>query len=194
VGTFSPKSNTWKWSWDNNHTLDNVKEASKRVKEFGERMNFSKLTNGCFPSDQSEAWEFTAIATKLTDGISGYRPVLQEGLQIYMVITEFVDNETAQKIKDKFVKCNAHEYRRRAFVCQHLNKTTEVGFVEAFETFEDMELPDDDDFQAWCDECESVRQEEDGWNDKSMAFAQIKLVCEKCYFEVKELNVGLEDS
>jgi hypothetical protein len=33
--------------------------------------------------------------------------------------------------------------------------------------------------------CFKVRME-----DKSMPFAKIKLVCEKCYFEMKELNLG----
>jgi hypothetical protein len=47
---------------------------------------------------------------------------------------------------------------------------------------------EDDDFQAWCYECEKVRVEHDGWNDESMEFSDIKLVCEKCYFEIKESN------
>jgi hypothetical protein len=190
VGSFSEKSKTWKWSWDNDHTLDNVKETTKQIKEFGKRSNFPKLTNGYFPSDEFEAWEFTAIAAKLTKGIGVYRPGKDEQLQIFLVITEFVDNETAQNIKDKYVKCGAHEYKRRAFVCQHLNHTKKVGFEESFETSEDMELMDEDDFQAWCDECEIVREKEGEWNDKSMAFSKIKLVCEKCYFEMKELNLG----
>ncbi|MFT3701150.1 MAG: hypothetical protein QM802_02210 [Agriterribacter sp.] len=189
VGSFSQKSNTWMWSWNNEHTLDNVKAPALLVKGFGEKSKFTKLTEGCFASDEFEAWEFAAIATKLTNGISAYRPV-SEHLQIFLVISEFVDQETAQKIKDKYIKCNEHEYKRIAYVCQHLNNTTKVGFEEAFETYEDMELLEDDDFQAWCNECESVRQKEGEWNDNSMEFAQIKLVCEKCYFEMKELNLG----
>jgi hypothetical protein len=51
-----------------------------------------------------------------------------------------------------------------------------------------MELGKDDDFQAWCDECETMRQKEGGWNDNSMV--EIKLVCAKCYFEMKDLNLG----
>jgi hypothetical protein len=190
VGSFSQKSNTWKWSWDNDHTLDNVKETTNQIREFGEKSKFPKLIDGYFRSDEFEAWEFTAIAAKLTNGIGVYRPVNDGELQIFLVVTEFVDNETAQNIKDKFVQCSTHEYRRRAFVCQHLNQTTKVGFEEAFETFEDMELSDDDDFQAWCDACETVRQKEGEWNDRSMEFAKIKVVCEKCYFEMKELNLG----
>ena len=190
VGSFSGKSQTWKWSWDNESTLDNVKEKANLIKDFGQKSNFPKLINGYFKSDEIEAWEFAAIAAKLANGIGVYRPVNDRQLQIFLVLTEFVDNETAQNIKDRYVECSDHEYRRRAFVCKHLNHTTKVGFEESFETFEDMELLEDDDFQAWCDECEIVRQEEGEWTDKAMAFAEIKVVCEKCYFEMKELNLG----
>jgi len=190
VGSFSEKSNTWKWSWDNDSTLENVKRQITVVKEFGLKSNFPKLTTGCFPSDEFEAWEFAAIAAKLINGIGVYRPVNDRKLQIFLVITEFVDNETAKKIKDKYVQCSKHEYKRISFVCKHLNHSDKVGFNEAFETFENMVLPDDDDFQAWCDACEKIRKREGEWNEKSMAFAQIKVVCEKCYFEMKKLNLG----
>lgn len=79
---------------------------------------------------------------------------------------------------------------RRAFVCQHLNNKTVVGFEEPFESVENMELDDEEDFQAWCFECEKVRQKEGEWNDRSEAFAKIKVICEKCFFEMKQLNLG----
>ena len=190
VGSFSEKSNTWEWSWDNDSTPESIKEKVNIVKEFGQKSNFSKLTTGYFDSDEFEAWEFAAIAAKLTNGIGVYRPVNDRQLKIFFVITEFINNETAKNIKDKYVDCGTHTYQRRAFVCKHLNKTTKVGFEEAFETFDDMELSEDDDFQAWCNECETMRQKEGEWNDNSMAFANIKVVCEKCYFEMKEVNLG----
>nr|WP_290929308.1 hypothetical protein [Haliscomenobacter sp.] len=52
-----------------------------------------------------------------------------------------------------------------------------------------MELEEDDDLQAWCDQCELERLRTDGWNDESMEFAGIKLVCEDCYFEIKAFNL-----
>jgi hypothetical protein len=190
VGSFSEKSNTWKWSWDNTTTHDNVKVAAKLVRDFGQRSGFPKLTEGCFPSDEIEAWEFTAIAAKLLNGIGVYRPVPDTGLKIFLVITEFVDNKTAQEIKDSYIECNVHEKQRSAFVCKHLLGPSKVGFNEAFDTVEGMELGEDDDFQAWCDQCEAIRQKEGEWNDNSQALIEIKLVCEKCYFEMKELNLG----
>lgn len=189
VGSFSNKSNTWMWSWANDHILENVKENTKQIREFGKNFNFTKFTDGCFQSDEFEAWEFAAIAVRLTSGIGIYRPV-NDGLKIFLVVTEFIDNRTARKIKDKYVKCGTHEYKRVAFVCKHLNFSTKVGFEEAFETFEGMELSDDNNFQAWCDSCEAVRFAEGGWNENTMTFAQIKIVCEECYFIMKALNLG----
>jgi hypothetical protein len=192
AGSFSTKSNTWKWSWDNDHTLTKVKEKTTLVKEFGETMGYEKLTTGFFDSVTEEGWEFTAIAAKVLDGIGVYSPV-SDHLLIFMVLLEFVDNDRAQIIKTKYIKCGDHEKRRRAFVCKHLNKTAKVGFEEAFETYEGMELDDEDedeDFQAWCDECETARLKTDGWNDESMEFADIKMVCEVCYFDMKKLNLS----
>jgi hypothetical protein len=190
IGSFSERSNTWKWSWDNDSTLENVKQQVNIVRHFGQKSNFQKLTTGYFDSDELQAWEFVAIAVKLTKGIGVYRPVNDRQLKMFFVITEFVDHETAKNIKNNYVECDLHDFRRRAFVCKHLNNKTKVGFEEAFETFEDMELLEDDDFQAWCTECEAVRQTEGEWNDKSMEFAAIKVVCEKCYFDMKEFNLG----
>jgi len=160
------------------------------VNEFGDRSKFEKLTTGCFPSDEVESWEFTAIAAKLTNGIGVYRPVGDDHLKIFLVINDLVDNAVAKKIKDRYVQCSKHEYRRAAFVCTHLNQANPVGFNEAFETYEGMSLGEEDDFQAWCDECEKVRELADGWDEQSIAFANIKVVCEMCYFELKAINLG----
>lgn len=190
IGSFSTKSNTWKWSWDNDSILDSIKEQVDIVRDFGEKHNYTKLTTGYFGSDEFDAWEFAGIAITLTDAIGVYRPVSANNLQHFLIVTEFVDIETAKKIKSKYIECANHEYRRIAFVCSHLTHNKKVGFNEAFDTVEDMELDEDDDLQAWCDACEKIRAREDGCNDASTAAADVKLVCEKCYFEMKELNLG----
>jgi hypothetical protein len=107
-----------------------------------------------------------------------------------MVLTEFVDMDQAQAIKEKYVSCGEHGSRRRAFICKHLNKNEKTGFQEAFDSQPEMELHEEDDFSAWCEICESVRRDEGEWNDKSMKFADIRLICEDCYFEIKGLNLG----
>jgi hypothetical protein len=189
VGTFSKSTSTWKWSWDNVYTAQKVKEKIYDVKDFGEKSNYIMLTEGCFDSCEEEACILTAIAAKVVNGMGFFRHV-SDHLVIFMVLLEFIDSDSAQTIKDRYIECNEHEYRRRAFACRHLDNTTKVGFKEAFETYENMELSDEDDFQAWCDECERVRQKEGGWNENSMKFADIKIVCEQCYFDMKERNLG----
>jgi len=189
VGTFSKAQQTWMWSWYNETTLDKVKNECEKVKIFGLERGYEKLTDGYFDSDEIEAWEFAAIATKITGGIGVYRPI-SDNILIFLVVNEVIDNELAQQIKDKYISCDSHGPGRCAFVCQHLLGNKKVGFEEAFETYENMELEEDDDFQAWCNECETIRLQEGEWNETSMKFADIKLVCEQCYFNYKEINLG----
>jgi hypothetical protein len=59
---------------------------------------------------------------------------------------------------------------------------TGLGFVSP-------NVPDDgEDPQGWCSGCEAVLDAEGGWNDRSEAHADIKLVCERCFERIAELN------
>ena len=87
--------------------------------------------------------------------------------------------------------CESHGASRTAFVCQHLNKNTHTGFHEAFES--NPLIEPDDDYQAWCDECEKMRQQEGEWNDVSEGFAEIRLICDQCFFEIKSRNATSEE-
>lgn len=188
IGTFSEETNTWMWAWKNSNSTEKNKRETIEIKEFGEEKQYQKLIEGHFESDQFDGWEFVAISRQILGGIGGYS-VKSDHLQIYMLVLEQVDNEKAEKIKEQIITCKAHGANRTAFVCQHLISSVKQGFEEAFPTFKGMELEEDNDFQAWCDECEKERLKTDGWNDESTKFANIKLICEDCYFEIKEKNL-----
>ncbi|MCT2561819.1 DUF6882 domain-containing protein [Chryseobacterium herbae] len=189
VGSYSREKKTWMWSWFNKSSIEKSKEKVLIIKEFGAKNHYEKLQEGTFPSDEFDAWEFTSICLDFLNGIGAYK-VDSNGLDKFMVImaVEDIDSKTVQQFKQKKVECAEHGPSRPAFVCQHLDCSTVRGFHEAFDTSKGMELEEDDDFQAWCDECEKVRSEHGGWNEESERFAQIKLVCENCYFELKEFN------
>lgn len=189
VGTFSRKTKTWMWAWANEDSVEPRKLRTLIIKEFGEKKNYQNLIQAYFEGDKYTGWELTAIAFQLIGGIGTYR-VISDNLEIYFLITEEISKETAKKIESELIECSIHGKIRKAFICQHLNKQHKTGFEEAFETFRGMELDEDDDLQAWCDECEKERLRTDGWNDESMEFAKIKLVCERCYFDIKELNLN----
>ncbi|SFN92511.1 hypothetical protein SAMN05421594_4739 [Chryseobacterium oleae] len=189
VGSYSQNKQTWMWSWFNENSIEKSKEKVLAVKEFGAKNQYEKLLEGTFTSDKFDAWEFTSICLDFLNGIGAYK-VDSNDLDKFMVImaVEDIDSKDVQLLKQKTVECVQHGYSRPAFVCQHLDCKTARGFQEAFDTYKGMELEEDDDFQAWCDECEKVRIEHGEWNEESESFAQIQLICENCYFELKEFN------
>ncbi len=187
VGTFSLTTNTWMWSWANQDSVESRKLVTLKVKEFGEKKKYENLTNAHFEGDKYTGWELTSIAFDIIGGIGTYR-VISDHLEKYFLLTKQITKDEADKIESELIDCGIHGKLRKAFICQHLNTKTKTGFEEAFDTFRGMELDEDDDFQAWCSECEKERIKTDGWNDESMEFAKIKLVCERCYFEIKEFN------
>ncbi len=91
---------------------------------------------------------------------------------------------------DKKVECGEHGRREPAFVCQHLIDGTAAGFHWG----QDDEDPDRVCPDAWCDACEAVRRSEGGWNDRSEAFARVRLLCDGCYERVRERNWIQDDA
>jgi hypothetical protein len=189
VGTYSLKSKTWMWSWYNKYSLEKNKKDLLIVNEFGINNKYEKLHKGTFSSDEYDGWELSSICLEFFKGIGVYK-VNTDELEKYMLIINFVDEQSSdvRMMKQKNMDCCSHGYSRSAFVCQHLDLKTPKGFNEAFDTYKGMNLEEDDDLQAWCNECEEMRIEYDGWNEESEKFAGITLICENCYFELKEFN------
>ncbi|MBJ6366806.1 DUF6882 domain-containing protein [Snuella sedimenti] len=190
IGTYSLKSNTWLWSWENEHSIEKNKLKTLVVKQLGEKRDYEKLTKGLIDCDREECWDFVAISKSMINAIGVYCTNSKDLLTYKLLTKVFTDKDSSliRMMKQKTVDCGNHGFRRPAFVCKHLNHKEKLGFEEAFDTHKGMDLDDEDSFAAWCDECEQVRLETDGWNEESEKFADIKLVCEECYFELKEFN------
>jgi hypothetical protein len=185
VGSFSTKTNTWNWSWDNNTTPKHVSNAVEKVKAFGAANNFEQLTKGLFEGDEYTGWEMTAISAKMLNSIGSYR-ISQAHLFIYFIFTNELTQEEFEGLKDKYVSCDKHISDKVAFVCHHLIENTGIGFHEAFDS--DPGVEEEDEYQAWCNKCEKIRLKKGEWTDEAMVFANIKVVCNQCYFEIKERN------
>jgi hypothetical protein len=91
---------------------------------------------------------------------------------------------------DKLVECETHGEISPAFICHHLLSHKKVGWNEP----ETYEFDQDDEFagciNAWCDRCEDFVNKIGEWNDESEAFADIRLVCERCAKKLKEFNLA----
>lgn len=84
----------------------------------------------------------------------------------------------------KTIDCAEHGERTCAFVCQHLSTGDGLGFHWGEDPDDPLQKCPD----AWCDRCEKARKEEGGWNDRSEAIANIKLICDECYVALRSRN------
>jgi hypothetical protein len=74
------------------------------------------------------------------------------------------------------VQCEVHGETPQTFVCTHLKgETSGLGFNRE-EPSEGNPFPD-----AWCDACEVIRAEHDGWEKVPKGECKIILLCSECY-------------
>lgn len=87
------------------------------------------------------------------------------------------------------VECDTHGSSHAAFVCSHLIARPEQDWYCDYPSRTNP-FPD-----AWCAECESVLEREDGWSDQACAFADIKVICGQCYVNLQSQSIpALEDA
>ena len=73
IGTYNPSDNTFLWAWDHPSILDPLKEHAKFVRDYGRKHNVDILTKRKVVVSEAEAWEFTALASRLANANGGYR-------------------------------------------------------------------------------------------------------------------------
>lgn len=73
IGTYNTEDGTWLWGWDHPSVQAPLNEHAKKVLAYGKEHGISKLTTRKLKCDESEAWEFTALACKLSDAQGAYR-------------------------------------------------------------------------------------------------------------------------
>jgi hypothetical protein len=188
VGSYSTKRNTWMWGWNNDSTPRHVSKALEKVRVFGAARHYTELTEGLLHGDEYTGWELTSVTAKVLSAIGMYR-IPHEHLYVYFAFTNELTQEEYDALKNKYIACDTHgPSRRAAFVCQHLLGGSNLGFHEEIESNR-LSEPEDD-YWAWCDACENVWLKEEAWTDTLKEFADMKVVCEECYYEAKRRNEG----
>jgi uncharacterized protein DUF6882 len=87
VGSLSMKANTWFWAWANSEILDPVRQSARRTREFGIERGMLRLMQPRWAAKDKDAWDMTAVTTKLTDAKGAFRCPGQDGFT-YMVFTD----------------------------------------------------------------------------------------------------------
>ena len=73
IGTINSQDGTWLWAWANPSIPPGLCAHSNAVKMYGTRHHIERLVSSKLASSESEAWDFTAIASKLGGGQGAYR-------------------------------------------------------------------------------------------------------------------------
>ena len=73
IGTYNTADGTWLWGWDHPSVDPALQEHAARVRDYGARHGIAELTTQKLRCSESEAWEFTALACKLSDAQGAYR-------------------------------------------------------------------------------------------------------------------------
>jgi len=87
VGTHSTKSNAWMWAWANTSYLASIRQAVLRAKEFGTERGIIRLIQPRWAAKESDAWEMTAMTSKLAEAKGAYRCPSPDGFT-YMIFTD----------------------------------------------------------------------------------------------------------
>ena len=70
IGTYSNKSNTWRWGWSNRFVAHNMKKSALKILQFGKVNKINILTKPKI-RDDNLGYIFTSIGLKLSNG-KGY--------------------------------------------------------------------------------------------------------------------------
>ena len=93
IGSFSPKSNTWKWAWSNDSILPWLRQRAEKLKELEVITEFDLFNQeSTFEIEgESMAWELAAMSVKHLSSIGCYRaPSSQElGPTSFLAIVDF---------------------------------------------------------------------------------------------------------
>jgi len=82
------------------------------------------------------------------------------------------------------VHCDTHGNTEKTFVCVHLVQESSAGLgFNGRKPTKKKPFPD-----AWCDNCEIIREAHGGWNEESEKLTRITLLCSGCYQRARIRN------
>jgi hypothetical protein len=104
IGTYSNKSNTWRFAWANRYIPNDLKKSSLKLKDFGEANGLELLSQPKVKDDKM-GLVFTAVCMKLSNGKGYYViPADKEFPDIYLVFTRI---KKIKKSINKIIKDNS---------------------------------------------------------------------------------------
>lgn len=88
VGTYSERGQSFMWGWNHPSILPPLQEAAWAVKAFGEEHGVEEFTTHKVECSEMRAWEYTALAMRLTEANGAYRAEASPGTFVFMTFGE----------------------------------------------------------------------------------------------------------
>jgi hypothetical protein len=88
VGTFNAKDGTFMWGWNHPSVTPSLQMAAARVKEFGEEHQSIEFQTHKVSCTEKRAWEYTALAMRLSEAGGAYRAEASPGTYVFMTFGE----------------------------------------------------------------------------------------------------------
>src|SRR5665213_2175829 len=73
IGTYNTVDSTWLWGWDHPSVAAPLQEHARKLRAYGEEHDIDPLTTRKLSCAEGDAWEFAALACKLSDAQGAYR-------------------------------------------------------------------------------------------------------------------------
>src|SRR5215213_2040013 len=80
VGSFSKRSNTWRWAWANDTVVPAMKQDVLRVKALGEERGWDRLVTPQWSAAEQDGWDMTAVAAHVLGAAGAYGTPSEIGL------------------------------------------------------------------------------------------------------------------
>jgi len=90
IGSYSPRSKTWKWAWGNEHVLPPLRRRAEMLKDLESITGLALFGRADpFEVDETMAWELAALAVMHLDARGCYRALsADDGLHSFLAITD----------------------------------------------------------------------------------------------------------
>lgn len=72
IGTYNTNDETFLWGWDHPSVEESLRAHAKLAQQFGEQHKLSNFTERIVACTETEAWEFTAVAARLSNANGAY--------------------------------------------------------------------------------------------------------------------------
>lgn len=87
IGTYAPNG-TFMWGWNHPSVQEPLSSDANLVRDFGEKYQLNKLLTQQVEISEQEAWEYTALAMRLSNANGAYRADAGGGTLVYMTFGE----------------------------------------------------------------------------------------------------------